>query len=67
MLLKNEINLLEKIRYFFLYRSHLKAFQKMQPLNAEESSLVNNLKENGYLIIENFIEPETLNKMKFEF
>jgi hypothetical protein len=67
MLLKKEINILEKIRYFFLHRSHLKAFKKMQPLNDEESFLLKNLKENGYLIIENFIEPEILNKMKFEF
>ena len=67
MFLKREINFLEKIRYSWSYRNSISAYKKMLPLKNDELFLLEKLKKEGCLVIENFVEPDTLKKMSVEF
>jgi hypothetical protein len=67
MKIKKKPSLFQQIKYKFAYKNAYKNFLKVPQLNFEELNLLKKLRDDGFVLLENFIDAKTLDIMRFEF
>ncbi len=67
MKIRKTPSLYEQIKYKFAYKNAYKNFLKVPQLNFEELNLVKKLRQDGFVMMEDFIDAKTLDIMKCEF